>query len=104
MSLDDVEDGPPTGWHTLSHNGFSTDLQVTDALAWLRLAWPDAYAAVRADFPENLVFGESGSAWFDTDAMDVDIEWGSWLADALENTGHIVWWDGEPFGEPVKKV
>jgi hypothetical protein len=29
--------------------------------------------------------------------MGVDIEWGSWLIDKIEQTSDITWEDGEPF-------
>ena len=38
----------------------------------------------------------SGSG-YDTDAMGVDAEWPSWLVDALEATGLVIWEDGEPY-------
>jgi len=79
---------------TVSSNHVSLDQQAKDALDWLRLYRPDAYVEVRKHFPENIIF--SGS-WFDTERMEVDPEWGSWLVDAIEETGVIFWEDGEPW-------
>lgn len=79
---------------TLSSNSFSTDTQAADALAWLRSEHPDAAQIVDAQFPEPRVWDGS---WLDTAAMGVDVEYGSWLIDAIEATGLIVWWEGEPF-------
>lgn len=79
----------------ISSNHFSGDLQARDALDYLRLNHIEAYCEVRKHFPETFVFGEY-SGWFDTDAMGVDEEYGSWLCDAIENTGIITWWEGEP--------
>lgn len=83
--------------HTISSNHLSQDQQVSDALDWMRVTHPTAYAAVRRHFPETLQW--SGS-WIDTDAMGVDCEWSSWLCDAIEETGLVLWIDGEPFAGP----
>ena len=81
----------------LSHNGFSTDLQAVDAMSYLEHNVPSAYRAVIHDFPEYLTHTLSGS-WFDTDTMGVDCEWGSWLADRIEDTCEVWWEEGEPWG------
>lgn len=78
----------------ISSNHFSHDEQVLDALNYLRVRHVDAYCTVRRDFPENIVFD---GGWFNTEAMDVEPEWSSWLADAIEATGLVTWEDGEPW-------
>lgn len=79
---------------TLSSNGFSLAMQASDALAWLRLNHPGQYCAIRREFPESLVFDGAG---LDHEHMGVDVEWIDWLVDAVEETGLVVWLDGEPF-------
>ena len=82
----------------ISSNALSTDLQSLDALNFLEVEHPEAFDQIVAEFPEvcNMILGGS---WFDVEAMGVDPEWGSWIADAIENTG-FVWWDeGEPWGK-----
>ena len=82
----------------ISSNHFSVDLQAVDAMHWLEANAPEAYAAVIDQFPEypTCVFSAM-SSWFDTEAMGVDDEWGSWLVDAIEATGVVSWEDGEPY-------
>lgn len=81
----------------VSFNGFSTDLQVQDALNFLEYEYPDVWEKLTEEYPKitNLQFEGS---WFDTEAMNVDIEWSSWLADSIEATGLIFWEEGEPWG------
>lgn len=79
---------------TLSSNQLSTDLQADDVLGWLRINHPDAARIVDAQFPEPRKW--SGS-WLDTEEMGVDVEYGSWLIDAIEATGLVTWRDGEPW-------
>lgn len=81
----------------VSSNSFSRDMQAADALSFLELNYPDAYADVVCQFPEVLDAVWVG-AWFDTDAMCVDPDWSSWLVDAIEATGRVRWEDGEPYG------
>ena len=83
---------------SISHNGFSVDLQAVDAMDWLRHNAPDAYASVIAQFPEYIDHTFCGS-WFDTEEMRVDVEWSSWLVDAIEDTGYVFWEEGEPWAE-----
>lgn len=82
----------------ISSNGYSHDQQVHDALIHLKNIWPEDYRKVLGTFPEieEIEFGEH-SSWFDTEAMGVDQEFSSWLCDSIENTGHILWIDGEPW-------
>jgi len=89
---------------TVSSNSFSHDQQVDDAWGWLRgeMAEDDFDLLVKK-FPEmEGVYPTTGiiwsGSWFDTEAMGVDAEYTSWVADALENTGRIYWEDGEPYG------
>jgi hypothetical protein len=79
---------------TVSGNQFSHDTQVSDALDFLRIARPGAYCTVRKEFTESIVW--SGS-WFDTEQMGVEPEYSSWLGEAIESTGFVTWWDGEPW-------
>lgn len=82
----------------LSDNHFSHDQQLDDAMRYVQQNHPEQYATLLAEFPEweHRTFQRYGS-WLDTDAMGVDDEWSSWLTDALENTGLIIWEDGEPY-------
>ena len=85
-------------YSTISSNGFSHDQQVSDALDYLRLNQPAAYSEIRKNFPENIIWEDTASkAWFDTKAMGVDVEWSSWLCDAIEETGLVIWEEGEPW-------
>ena len=36
--------------------------------------------------------------------MGVDIEFGSWLVDAIEATGKVLWEEGEPFAIVAKSA
>lgn len=83
----------------ISSGHFSHDTQVLDALDYLRVNHEDAYASILADFPKVADIEWSGS-WFDTDAMGVDPEYSSWLADAIEATGLVQWFEGEPYAGP----
>ena len=80
--------------YAISSGHFSHNMQVSDALDYLRIEHPASYSAVRRNFPENIIWC---GPWFDHEAMGVDIEWASWLCDAIEATGHIEWIDGEPY-------
>lgn len=80
----------------ISSNHYSVDDQAVDAMAHLRFEHRDEYDAIVKEFPDYTERVMSGAA-FDTDAMGVDVEWGSWLVDAIENTGVISWDDGEPY-------
>ena len=82
---------------TISSNGFSHDRQVSDALDWLAHYDVEAWNAIVVPNSELRDIKWSGS-WWDTEAMGVDDEMSSWIADELENTGFIVWEDGEPYG------
>ena len=85
----------------ISNNHFSLDLQAQDALNWLEDFHPEAHAKVLAELPEAGCLLFEGS-WFDTDAMGVDIEFGSWLVDAIEQTGKVMWEEGEPYAIVAK--
>lgn len=87
-------------YETVSSNAFSFDTQVSDALDYLRTQWPETYAGIVERFPEIPDLIWSGS-WVDIDESGVDPEYMSWLADALERTGRIMWDDGEPYGRPA---
>lgn len=83
--------------YTISSGHFSVDMQATDALRWLESNAPKAHAAVISEFPEmsDPKWQMMGS-WLHTDAMGVGVEYGSWLVDAIENTGAVYWEEGEP--------
>lgn len=81
---------------TISSGHFSVDIQALDALDYLRAHHPAAYTQVIKDFPETADPTWEG-AWLDTEAMGVDVEYGSWLVDAIEATGLVAWEDGEPW-------
>ena len=83
--------------HTISSNHFSTDTQAIDALAWMRLQHPRSYCAVMRSFPEMGAELKMSGAHIDTEAMGVDVEYVSWLVDAIEATGVVMWEDGEPW-------
>lgn len=82
--------------HTISSNHLSFDQQVIDAMDYLRVFHVSAYCKVRAEFPETIIWDDN-SSWLDYEAMGVDQEWSSWLADAIESTGLVEWIDGEPY-------
>lgn len=81
----------------LSSNGFSHDMQVDDVLDYLRGEIPEEdYNNIIHKFPEvdkRILDG----AYFDTDAMGVDIEWSAWVTDYIEAETDVFWWEGEPF-------
>lgn len=79
----------------ISDNRSSPDTQAVLALEYLRLNHVETYCEVRKNFPETFKFNEYDT-WFDTEAMGVECDYGSWLIDAIENTGIITWWEGEP--------
>jgi hypothetical protein len=85
---------------SISSNQFSTDLQAMDALSYLEHDHPDAYAKVRTEFPEldRALSTLSGmSSWVDTEELDLDPEYMSWVVYAIEETGVVYWEDGEPW-------
>lgn len=82
---------------SISSGHFSHDIQVVDALGYLHIYQPEAHAEVRKQFPERIVWEQPIRTHIDTDAMGVDPEWSSWLCDAIEDTGHVWWEDGEPW-------
>jgi hypothetical protein len=85
---------------SLSSNHFSTDIQLEDAVSWLQHNQAEKFALFLANFPEwvTRTKGDTvGSSWFDTEAMGVDPEWGSWAVDWVENNTDIFWEDGEPW-------
>lgn len=85
----------------ISSGHYSHDTQVADAMSYLASEHPTEYARILVDFPEweSRKFGEF-SSWLDTEAMGVDPEYSSWLADAIEATGLVQWFDGEPYAGP----
>ncbi len=87
---------------TLSSNGFSFDIQVADALEWLEVVSPPRYGKIVQQFPELKDIQFDGG-WIDTNIMGVDTDFMAWVAEALEETGLVLWMEGEPFGEPEGK-
>lgn len=81
----------------ISSNGFSHDMQVDDVLTWMRGEVPEhVYNRLLASYPEidrRVLDG----AYFDCEAMNCDVEWSSWIADAIEETGYVFWEEGEPW-------
>lgn len=47
-------------------------------------------------FPE-MAYPKWEGSWLNTEAMGVDVEYGSWLVDAIEATGVVMWEEGEPW-------
>lgn len=87
--------------YPISSNSFSTDLQVMDAVDWLRTHHPDAHTDLMATFPEydRAVATITGaSSWVDTERANVDVEFMNHVLDAIEDTGLVMWEDGEPWG------
>lgn len=82
----------------ISSNHFSHDLQVQDAVTWLRndsrftLKMRTEFAE---KFPEWDELKWEGS-WVDVIDSDVDLEYMSWVADWIEENTPIYWRDGEP--------
>lgn len=98
--------------HSLSNSHFSTDYQSHDVLQWLKDNAPKQYEKLNKDFEGDLDRIKFTGSHYDTDAMEVDIEWGSWLVDAIEQLDikeyehddgskgwSIFWEDGEPWLE-----
>lgn len=82
----------------LSSDHFSVDAQVEDAMFYLEHNHPDEFARIVEKFPEwnTRTMGEH-SSWFDTESMGVEPDWSSWLVDAIEDTGLVLWEEGEPW-------
>ena len=78
----------------VSSNGFSHDQQVDDALTYLSMCHSEEYKKLRTQFTG--VYDDVGGFWYAEDGDMEDPEYGSWLCDAIENTGIITWWGGEP--------
>lgn len=76
----------------------SFDQQVHEAIECLESDYPHLWQQIRDRFPEieKWQWEDTPShAWIDKDAMEVDPEFTSWLADALEELDVIEWRDGE---------
>lgn len=79
-------------------SGASHDQQVKEALDCLLNEHPQLHLKIQEQFPELENDGwiwQPGEAWLDTEAMGVDHEFTSWLADALEELDVIEWRDGD---------
>jgi hypothetical protein len=85
----------------ISSNHYSHDLQLQDAMGYLEREHPGTYRGLLTEFPEWADRVWSGS-WLDTDAMAVDVEWSSWLTDAVEATGLVMWEEGEPWTDALR--
>ena len=80
----------------ISSNHFSHDQQVLDVMDYLEIEDGIAFSHLINMFPEWLNVSFDG-AWIDTDAMDVDVEFTSWLVDEIEACSNVMWHDGEPY-------
>ena len=78
---------------TVSNNHFSVDQQIADAVDALTTKEREEFDK---EFPEWRDLKWAGS-WVDTEAMGVDSEWSSWVADWIEENTGIYWEDGEPW-------
>lgn len=91
----------------ISSNHWSTDSQAVDAMTWLHTNHRDVWDGLIDEFDdyETLIERQreldSEWAWLDTDALGVDPDYMSWLVDAIEATGLVIWEDGEPWAEAV---
>lgn len=86
---------------SISSNKFSHDQQVWDAFNYLEEKhWEDFYH-IRSYFRATW----TGIDWV-IGGCPQDPEYSSWLCDAIEETGLILWWEGEPFvnNEALQKV
>lgn len=95
---DDMDfDGPLGG--SLSDSHWSHDAQVKHVMDYLAQDYPDAYREILADYPEweHLTWEDEYGNWVDTETSGVPFEYTSWVADAIENTGLVSWWEGEPW-------
>lgn len=81
----------------LSSNHLSVDQQVADVMNYLDSNHPTVYEKIVVEFPEWVNGLSWNGSWFDTATMGVDVEWGSWLTDAIEATGLVIWEEGEPW-------
>jgi hypothetical protein len=82
----------------ISHNGFSVDLQLKDAVKFVAAEFPALYDEFLRSFPEweRVIFPDQ-SAWIDWEEMGVDVEWSSWAVDWIEQNTPIYWEEGEPW-------
>ena len=80
---------------SISSGHFSHDMQVADAMSYLETNHNDDYREIIEQFDWKAT--KWIGSWVDTEAMGVDQEWSSWLCDAIEDTGHVWWEDGEPW-------
>lgn len=70
--------------------------QIADALSHLRIRHKNEWRAIIDEFPTAANLRWSG-AYFDVDAMGVDVEWADWLGMAIEDSQRIMWEGGEPY-------
>ena len=80
----------------VSSGHHSVHEQIADALSHLQICHGGEYRAIIDEFPAAADLQWSG-AYFDTEAMGVDVEWVDWLAMAIEDSQRIMWEDGEPY-------
>lgn len=95
---DGMMNGGDPVWDSISSGHYSHDQQVLDAMNYLENYQGEAHMEITKKFPEWINRKWNG-AWIDTEAMNVDHEWSSWLTDAIENTGFVTWIDGEPYAQ-----
>lgn len=80
----------------ISSNHFSHDTQMADAISFLEHNLPDLHTQLLDQFPEAADILWEGS-WVDTEQMNLDPEWSSWVVDWIEDNAPIMWEDGEPW-------
>ena len=71
-------------------------MQVSDVMDRFKQTDPNTYDLMVGEFPEYPSLVWSG-AHVDTAASGVEVEYMSWLADAIENMTSVYWEDGEPW-------
>jgi hypothetical protein len=90
---------------SLSSGHFSVDQQVSDAIQYMSGHYAHEYGQLIVEFPEllNVRWESNTSAWWDTQAMGVDVEYDSWVIDWIESHTDIRWIDGEPYDMAVSE-
>ena len=102
MSEDSVIES--NNYTPISNSHYSVDLQIVDAMSFLELFYKDAYNKIIEEFPEfvthyDIMFSNTSSSWFDVQAAGLPADWSNWLCDSIENTGLVIWEEGEPWGK-----
>lgn len=97
--MDGIDEETAHLGNPISSSSYAHDQQVIDALAWLRLNYPTAYCKVVNEYPgcDKPIMESASSGRVDIDRMGVEPEFMSWVCDAIEDTGLVAWWEGEPW-------